>query len=123
MSSNFILVVDDDEAIRSFLKMALQEEGYGVVLASNGQEALQRTEEQTFSLIVLDMRMPIMDGWEFLEQFEKHLEGEGKNCKVFMLSSSINPEDIDKSKNYKSVCEFLSKPLTPDKFKELLLSV
>jgi two-component system chemotaxis response regulator CheY len=60
-----ILLVDDDESIRQFIEMALSDEGYEVVTAENGQAALDILGRWTPSLILLDMRMPIMDGWAF----------------------------------------------------------
>ena len=64
-SKKRILLVDDDESIRQFVEMALTDEGYEVVTAANGQAALDVLGRWTPSLILLDMRMPIMDGWAF----------------------------------------------------------
>ena len=61
-----ILIVEDDEAQRFLYEEELQEEGYEVVLAKNGLEALKCLEESTFDLIVLDVRMPEMNGTEVL---------------------------------------------------------
>ena len=58
-----ILVVDDDAAIRQLLFTALESEGYTVSLARHGREALLRIAEQRPSLILLDLNMPVMDGW------------------------------------------------------------
>lgn len=60
-----ILLVDDDESILSTVRLLLTEEGYPVVVAANGKEALQHIATQKPSLILLDMKMPIMDGWAF----------------------------------------------------------
>lgn len=60
-----ILVVDDDEIILSTLALFLADEGYAVVAASNGKEALEHAERQHPRLILLDMKMPVMDGWAF----------------------------------------------------------
>jgi CheY-like chemotaxis protein len=62
-----LLVVEDDPGIRRSLAEALEDEGYSVVLAANGREAIDRLREQpTPCMILLDLMMPIMDGWEFL---------------------------------------------------------
>jgi CheY-like chemotaxis protein len=61
-----ILIVEDDEAQQFLYHVELVEEGYEVVLAKNGVEALKCLEESPFDLIVLDIRMPIMNGIEFL---------------------------------------------------------
>ena len=66
-SSKRVLVVDDDDGIRLTVADALQDEGYQVMTATNGQEALQQVESGPPDAIVLDLMMPIMDGWGFLE--------------------------------------------------------
>jgi CheY-like chemotaxis protein len=65
-----VMVVEDDYAIRETLKELLEEEGYRVIQAANGAEALSRLRTQardTPKLILLDLMMPVMDGWEFRE--------------------------------------------------------
>jgi two-component system, chemotaxis family, chemotaxis protein CheY len=62
-----VLVVDDDVTIRSTVAEALELEGYLVARASNGAEALQLVRQQRPGAIVLDLMMPVMDGWTFLE--------------------------------------------------------
>ena len=63
-----VLVVDDDPAIREFVGQALEDEGYEVRLAVNGQEALATLLEWQANLIVLDLMMPTMDGWTFRDR-------------------------------------------------------
>jgi CheY-like chemotaxis protein len=62
-----LLVVDDDPAILSTVSDILSDEGYHVVTATNGAEALEALERVAPQLILLDMRMPVMDGWEFAQ--------------------------------------------------------
>jgi DNA-binding response OmpR family regulator len=61
-----ILIVDDEEHIRLLYKQELSEEGYEVILAENGKECLQKLDEETPDVVVLDVRMPVMDGIEAL---------------------------------------------------------
>lgn len=61
-----ILVVDDDEAIRTLLQEELSDEGYRVILAGNARDALKKVEEEALDLVILDIRMPGMDGLEAL---------------------------------------------------------
>ena len=65
-----VLVVDDDEHLRQFVAEALQDEGFTVVLAANGQRALERLREVRPSMILLDISMPEMDGFQFLETYQ-----------------------------------------------------
>jgi len=61
-----ILVVDDDEAIRTLLQEELSDEGYRVIIAGNARDALKKVEEEALDLVILDIRMPGMDGLEAL---------------------------------------------------------
>jgi CheY-like chemotaxis protein len=81
---------------------------------------LKNTNPKTLpDLIFLDINMPVMDGWQFLEEL-KNLSIAGlEHCKVIILSSSIDPSDIKKSKQYTMVYDFISKPLTPLKLSAL----
>lgn len=71
-------------------------------------------------LLLLDINMPVMNGWSFLAEFEKLPAGHTQNCKVFMLSSSVDRDDEAKSKQFNSVHGFVSKPLTKEKLRELI---
>jgi len=66
-----ILLVDDEEHIRLLFKEELEEEGYLIDLASNGVEALKKMEGQRFDLVVLDIKMPVMDGMQALNEIKK----------------------------------------------------
>ena len=70
-----ILVVDDEAPIRLTVSEILQDEGYPVALATNGAEALRCVESDPPCVVLLDMRMPILDGWGFLDAL--HARGDG----------------------------------------------
>jgi CheY-like chemotaxis protein len=66
-----VLVVDDDEAIRDVIAEVLRDEGYTVVCAENGAQALREMRAQHHpDLVLLDLMMPVMSGWEVLEQLQ-----------------------------------------------------
>jgi CheY-like chemotaxis protein len=79
-----ILVVDDEPAIRLLIETIMEGEGHRVRTAGNGREALARIEEDLPDLIVLDLMMPEMDGWHFLE--ELHNRGLRKQTRVVIVS-------------------------------------
>ncbi len=64
-----VLIVEDDIDLLAMMGMVLSSEGYSVVTATNGKEALNQIDDQMPGLILLDMKMPIMDGWQFAERF------------------------------------------------------
>lgn len=64
-----VLVVDDDASIRQFIAMALTDSGYEVTTASHGHEALESAQRSPPDVILLDMRMPVMDGWAFARAY------------------------------------------------------
>ncbi len=76
-----ILVVDDEQTVRDILQRTLEKEGYDVITAANGQEALDKISQFDVSLVLLDIMMPGLDGFEVLERMPQHL-----NIPVIMLS-------------------------------------
>jgi CheY-like chemotaxis protein len=70
-------------------------------------------------IIFLDIDMPLMDGFQFLDEFERLSEGIRKHCKVVMLTSSLNPQDMNKAKKNQFVLKYINKPLTQENLKKL----
>jgi CheY-like chemotaxis protein len=66
-----ILVVEDDDDLRTFVAMVLEDAGYSVMEAANGAAALQTLEHVAPSAILLDMKMPVMDGWQFAARYSQ----------------------------------------------------
>ena len=69
--------------------------------------------------ILLDINMPIMNGWEFLDEYKRLNIDPGGKCKIYIISSSVFSNDINKSRSYPLVIDFVSKPLNIDKVKDL----
>jgi CheY-like chemotaxis protein len=87
-----ILVVDDEESSRSSLRMALEQAGWRAVEADNGRVALARLNEMRPSAILLDLMMPEMDGFEFLDEIRHH--DKWRNIPVVVITArDITPED------------------------------
>ena len=79
-----ILVVDDDPDILQTLALCLSTEGYRVAMASNGQEALDTLGREKPACILLDLMMPVMDGWQFVQELERR---GGRNAPLLILSA------------------------------------
>jgi CheY-like chemotaxis protein len=86
-SAGGILVVDDDPDLREFLRLMLTSMGFEVTSAANGREALEDMEGHDPDLILLDMKMPVMDGWEFC----RALEGRDARPPIVVLTAAPDP--------------------------------
>ena len=121
---NCILLIDDDEDDNYFHKMVIDEMNITehVEVAFNGLEALdflKNDNNPTPDLVFLDVNMPKMNGWEFLEEHKKLDEEHKAKIIVVMLTTSTNPEDKKRAEEYGEVTDFNSKPLT----KEMLIVI
>lgn len=120
-----LLVIDDDDINIFIIKKIVEKTGYDInmVAKTNGQLAIDHLtsileHNATFPhLILIDINMPVLNGWEFLEAYD------GLNVKqrvdMYMLSSSVYENDIEKAKTYKKVKGFISKPLSINRLIEL----
>lgn len=107
---NTILVVDDEKDIRNLLEIYLLNEGYKVIKASNGKEAIELIENKDIHLVVLDVMMPKMDGMEACKKIREKL-----NIPILMLSAKS--EDMDKIQGIMTGADdYISKPFNPLEF-------
>ena len=95
-SSKKLMVVDDDRFITKVYSIKLTHEGYDVILAYNGEEALKKAKEEKPKLILLDLIMPRMDGFETLEKLKK--DPKLKKIPVIVLSNLGQETDIERAK-------------------------
>ena len=86
-------------------------------LALNMIQKMIADKEELPDVIFLDINMPKMDGWEFMDEFSKMASGITKKILIFIVSSSIADADRDRAKSYPSVTDFLIKPILPDTLK------
>lgn len=122
-----ILVVDDDDDYCFVTKMILQQAGIKqeIITASNGLEALEMLHKLNESgkklpvLVFLDLKMPIMDGFEFLEEATKLAVLNFNSTRVYINTSSVLPKDKEKVSNY-PIAGFIPKPLNQEILKEIL---
>jgi DNA-binding response OmpR family regulator len=107
-----ILLVDDEQPIQTLLSFPLQRDGYEVVQASDGREALARFSEQQFDLVVLDLMLPRMDGLEVC----KRLRANGSTVPIIMLTAKS--EEIDKVLGLElGADDYITKPFSMREFR------
>ncbi len=105
-----ILICDDDPAILRVLQVNLEVEGYETLLAHHGEEALQIANAEKPDLIILDIMMPRLDGYETVERLKA--ADETKKIPVIFLSAKAQQSDIERGKAY-GVEDYITKPFDP----------
>lgn len=124
-----LLVIDDDDINIFIIKKIVEKTGFNIdmVAKSNGKLAIDYLVETTAqntafpNLVLIDINMPVMNGWEFIEAYEE-LDFK-KEADLYILSSSVYENDIEKTKSYKSVKGFISKPLSMERLTELIKAI
>jgi len=115
-------IVDDDEIYTYGLKKLLLYKDFSekIIIFSNGQKAINflakvvdLPDEQP-DILLLDINMPVMDGWQFLDEFLKIKPAFSHPITIFMLSSSVDERDINRARTYEEVYEYFIKPVRLD---------
>jgi len=110
--SKNILVVDDDQDVIDIITLSLRDKGFSLVSASNGIEALEKLKIFIPNLIILDIHMPKMDGYEFIKRLKK--EAKFNSIPVIVLTGTyISKEDIQHGLKL-GATKYLTKPFTLD---------
>jgi CheY-like chemotaxis protein len=122
MKFNDVYVVDDDKIFHFIIKKLLANNNIAVspeffengLLALNGIKSKLDKGETPPDLILLDINMPVLDGWQFLEAYDLLDENVKNSIEIYMLSSSIDQRDIEYAAANKYALSFFGKPLTDE---------
>ena len=117
---NSVLLIDDDESTNFLNELILNEADCTkqIVAVQSGKKALDFIKQKKANsvkepdLIFLDVNMPAMDGWEFLEEYVRLPKEDRNSIVIVMLTTSLNPDDEERAKTYSEVNGFCHKPLT-----------
>ena len=121
-------IIDDDPIFIYGTKKIMKEVNFcdTVLVYSNGQEAIEGLSELSNSdnafpsVIFLDLNMPIMNGWEFLDLFKQIPNQNIGEVIVYIISSSVDPRDLERVKNYQMVNNYILKPITSEVLEGIL---
>jgi CheY-like chemotaxis protein len=120
MTIPVLAVVDDDEIFQVIARkmMAICAPQWKIQTFPNGQEALKYLKQYATDpdkipdVVLLDINMPVMDGWMFLDEFQRVKSQLTKTMKIYLASSSIDSQDIDRGKSNPNLVDYIIKPLT-----------
>ncbi|HVI49338.1 MAG TPA: response regulator [Chitinophaga sp.] len=124
---NLIFIVDDDPIHQQIAKIMIERQGISASIRvfADGQELLDYIREHAADkdnlpdLILLDLNMPIMDGWEFLDEYDTFYQQLPKQIRIYVLTSSIDEKDRERVHNYSCVEGYLTKPLSREVIAQL----
>jgi Response regulator containing CheY-like receiver, AAA-type ATPase, and DNA-binding domains len=106
-----ILLVDDEEDIVNLVRLILEDAGYHVTTSTDGREALAKLEREPYDLLLLDIMMPFLSGWEVLYQLRS--KSKTKELPVALLTARASPQD-DMQPHPTDYCDYITKPFEPE---------
>src|SRR3954452_4264021 len=117
MGAGRVLVVDDDDVIRQLITVNLELEGFEVIPAMDGQDALDKVKEARPDVVTLDVMMPRIDGWEAAARLRQ--DPETAHIRVILLSARAQEADIQRGEKI-GVDAYLTKPFDPDELIDIV---
>jgi len=111
-----ILIVDDEPDILLMLRLNLEADGHEVLMAADGEKALERIEAEAPELVVLDVMMPVLDGWGVLERLQRRDDAPP----VVVVSAKVGGDDVAQAIRL-GACEYITKPFDPERLSAALV--
>ncbi|WP_281502604.1 response regulator [Arenibacter sp. F20364] len=123
-----VCIVDDDDIyqftmVKTLKSLRLAE---NIMTFSDGEEALDfmldnlHNDKELPDVIFLDIDMPIMDGFQFMEEYVKLKPSLGKKITIYMVSSSVDPVDIERAKKISEIADYMVKPITHNQLRNIV---
>lgn len=116
-------IIDDDTVYVSLVKKLIKVKklSNNILVFKNGKDAIEffKNANSLPDLILLDLNMPIMNGWEFLDEFRPIRKRSKKSLNLYVVSSSIDPTDSEKAKSIECVRDYISKPISIQSFEQI----
>jgi len=118
---NILCIIDDDMIYQFTIKKTIEQTQIVNQMLSfyNGEEAIsfldqtiQSQKDEIPDVILLDINMPVMDGWQFMENYILRKPQIGKKVQIYMVSSSVYEEDVERAKALSDVSDYIVKPIT-----------
>ena len=126
-----VCIIDDDHIFIYGVKRLMEETSFcdNLMVYQNGQDALEDLKDKATqgdnlpSIIFLDLNMPMMTGWEFLDEYLQIESKDPTVSKVYIVSSSIDPKDLLRIKDYSVIRNYILKPVTSDDLQNIIIEL
>ena len=126
-----VCIIDDDHIFIYGVKRLMEETSFcdNLIIYQNGQDALDDLKDKARqgmnvpSIIFLDLNMPMMTGWEFLDEYLQLENQAAAQSKVYIVSSSIDPKDLLRIKDYSVIRNYILKPVTTDDLQNIIIEL
>lgn len=105
-----ILIIEDDAPLQEAYSFILKADGHDIYAAYNGKEGLELVKQRSFDVILLDLHMPVMDGWKFLEHYQTIKD---PRTKIILFSNMVEPDTQKQAKKYGVYRSILKSSMTP----------
>jgi len=126
---DIVAIIDDDRVFQKITWMKITRKHYArkVLMFSDGEQAMRfisdnaNKPEELPDVILLDLNMPVMDGWDFMDAFVKLRPNIGKKITIFVATSSVNPEDQRRAIEVSAVSDYVIKPISDASLSRLFM--
>jgi CheY-like chemotaxis protein len=126
-----ICIIDDDEVYKFTITKIIEIKNLAkkILVFSDGEEALDfmvdnvGNNQKLPDVIFLDINMPVMDGFQFMEEYVKIKPRVGKKIIIYMVSSSVDPVDLEKAKRFSDISDYIVKPIKSDQLSKIVDSL